>query len=190
MPRTEDQFKKIRADKQKLIKDTALKLFAEQGYQTVSIQQITKTAGISKGLIYNYFESKEELLKSIMFEAIDNMLDNFDPNHDGVLEQHELIGYIDKSFNKIRDNFDFWKLFYSLVVQPSVFELLMLKYAELFEPYFKMLTAYFTIKGCENPQTESVFFTALLDGLAMNYLLDPEHFPFDDIKEKVKKLYM
>ncbi|MDR1542801.1 MAG: TetR/AcrR family transcriptional regulator, partial [Prevotellaceae bacterium] len=70
MPRTQVQYEKIRNEKRQLIKQTALSLFAENGYETTSISEIAKKAGISKGLMYNYFTSKEELLQIIWDDLV------------------------------------------------------------------------------------------------------------------------
>lgn len=43
----------------------ALRLFAEKGYHSATMQDISKEAGIAKGSIYSYFDSKEQLLLSI-----------------------------------------------------------------------------------------------------------------------------
>ena len=61
-PRSAKQFDEIRKQKKELILESALELFAENGFHATSISQIAKKAGISKGLIYNYFESKNEIL--------------------------------------------------------------------------------------------------------------------------------
>jgi len=45
--------------------ETAIKLFAEKGFQSTSVQDIVSSYGISKGGFYNYFSSKEELLVDI-----------------------------------------------------------------------------------------------------------------------------
>lgn len=45
-----------------------MELFMKQGYYATSISDIAKKAGISKGLLYNYYKGKEELL-SEMVEA-------------------------------------------------------------------------------------------------------------------------
>jgi AcrR family transcriptional regulator len=52
-------------EKEKLIIDAAIKLFANKGYDATSIQEIANEAGISKGAFYIYFKSKESLLISI-----------------------------------------------------------------------------------------------------------------------------
>jgi AcrR family transcriptional regulator len=43
------------------IKDAALSLFAEQGYETTTIEQVAKLAGVAKGTFFNYFASRDEL---------------------------------------------------------------------------------------------------------------------------------
>ena len=58
-PRTPQQFEEIREEKMTLIMDIALEHFANEGYHTTTINHIARHAGISKGLMYNYFESKE-----------------------------------------------------------------------------------------------------------------------------------
>jgi len=48
----------------------ALDLFATQGYATTSVQQIVEAAGVTKGAMYHYFQSKDDLL----FAVYDRML--------------------------------------------------------------------------------------------------------------------
>ncbi|MCR2783178.1 MULTISPECIES: TetR/AcrR family transcriptional regulator [unclassified Microbacterium] len=43
----------------------AVELFAEQGYANTSVQQIVESAGVTKGAMYHYFESKDDLLFGI-----------------------------------------------------------------------------------------------------------------------------
>ena len=57
------------------IMGAALHLFGEQGYHKTSVDQIAKVAVVSKGLTYNYFRSKEELLLAIINRATDEMFD-------------------------------------------------------------------------------------------------------------------
>ncbi|RTZ55141.1 TetR/AcrR family transcriptional regulator [Bacillus sp. SAJ1] len=53
--------------------ETAIKLFAEKGFQSTSVQDIVSSYGISKGGFYNYFSSKEELLVDIFKYYNDKM---------------------------------------------------------------------------------------------------------------------
>ena len=52
--------------KKQLIMDKALELFAEQGFEATSVQQITEHCGISKGAFYLSFKSKDELILAMI----------------------------------------------------------------------------------------------------------------------------
>ncbi|SDH55397.1 TetR/AcrR family transcriptional regulator [Microbacterium pygmaeum] len=43
----------------------AVELFATQGYANTSVQQVVAAAGVTKGAMYHYFESKDDLLFGI-----------------------------------------------------------------------------------------------------------------------------
>lgn len=46
--------------------DVALKLFGEVGVKRTTIKMLSETAGVSQGLIYHYFEGKEDLLRQVV----------------------------------------------------------------------------------------------------------------------------
>ncbi len=46
--------------------ESAAKLFAEKGYNGVSMREISAKSGVSKPTIYYYFESKEEIYKTLI----------------------------------------------------------------------------------------------------------------------------
>ncbi|KRG16421.1 transcriptional regulator [Virgibacillus soli] len=52
--------------KKQLIMEKALELFAEQGFEATSVQQITDHCGISKGAFYLSFKSKDELILTLI----------------------------------------------------------------------------------------------------------------------------
>ncbi len=51
------------------IMDSALRLFAEQGYDTVRIQDVARAAGVSRATFYNHFSEREEILGAL-FERL------------------------------------------------------------------------------------------------------------------------
>lgn len=55
-------------DRQKQIIDAALRVFAEKGFARATNRDIAREAGITTGLIYYYFKSKEDLLKVALDE--------------------------------------------------------------------------------------------------------------------------
>lgn len=74
MPKTKEQYEALRSQKMELIENTAMACFAENGFHGTSISSIAKKAGISTGLTYNYFSSKEDLLTAIYLKGIKKII--------------------------------------------------------------------------------------------------------------------
>ena len=53
-----DRFWELKKEKQDRMINSALKVFSQYGYKHASTDEIVKGAGISKGLLFHYFESK------------------------------------------------------------------------------------------------------------------------------------
>ena len=50
--------------------ETALKLFAEKGYDATSVEEITSVVGVAKGTLYYHFSSKEEIFNFLIEEGM------------------------------------------------------------------------------------------------------------------------
>jgi AcrR family transcriptional regulator len=169
--------------------ESALKLFASHGFFDTSVNMISKDAGISKGLMYNYFKSKEELLRSVVFQGINKFLVLFDPDHDGVLTKTELKFFIEETFRTIETDISFWKIYISVLSQPQVLKIVGEKFWEIINPVYKILENYFKSNNFKNPEIETRFFGALMDGICIHYVVDPDSFPLEEIKQKLIELY-
>jgi len=189
MPRTEEQNKTIREQKIDLIKKTALHLFAEEGYYNTSVQKIAKTARISKGLLYNYFESKENLLKAIVEDFFNRVYNYFDPNHDDILSDEEFLFFIEKNFDVIKENPIQWKLYTSLSTQKDVTELLTHLFTRIRTRIYNVMLNFFKEKNCKDPQIELLFFSSLLKGAIIQYVAAPDNFPIEIMKNKIIDFY-
>jgi AcrR family transcriptional regulator len=121
-PRTAKQFKEMRDEKMTLIMDVALKHFANEGYFRTTISHIARHAGISKGLMYNYFESKDALLKSIVHKSVNEIYHNLDIDKDGTLSTEEFEIFIRKIDKMLKENKYFWRLLFQLLAQIDVRE--------------------------------------------------------------------
>ena len=55
----------------RLLRVTAIKLFAEHGFDNISITQIADAAGVSKMTVFNYFPTKEDLVLKPLEEHTD-----------------------------------------------------------------------------------------------------------------------
>jgi TetR/AcrR family fatty acid metabolism transcriptional regulator len=62
------------ADKRRQILDAAVRVFARQGFHQCRVSDIADEAGVAYGLVYHYFDSKEEVLDTLFLERWDVML--------------------------------------------------------------------------------------------------------------------
>ena len=121
-PRTPKQFESIREEKMTLIMDTALQHFAAEGFHSTTISHIARHAGISKGLMYNYFSSKEELLGALINRSVYEIYNSFDINRDGFLTEDEFEYFIRQTAKILIEKKNIWRLFFQLLMQNDVRE--------------------------------------------------------------------
>ncbi len=189
MPRTKQQFEEIREKTRKTILDAGLKLFARKGFHGTSIAEIAKEAKVSKGLAYNYFKSKDELAETILFMVID-FLAGFDALLDSEEDPYKILELLIKeTFNHLRENEEFWRLYISFSFQKEitpkmkkVFEDVDKKYAAKMEKIFKKI-------GLRNAKAEAYYFGALFDGISVDYLLNKEKYPLKSVEKLMLKKY-
>jgi len=184
-PRTKEQFELIRQGSKQKILDAALEIFARYGYHSSSVSSIAQKAGISQGLMYNYFKSKDEVLYELMVGMIVPFVKELMPVKPGQdMKKKDMINLIHSSVDFAIKYPDYWKLYISVFVQPDVMPKILDKVWELFTPFLNALTGYFKNKGEKDPEAMTRYFLAVMDGVQMHLIFDPDTFP----AEKVKKL--
>ena len=75
-PLNEEQLQHIRDERKEQIMEAALKIFARRGIIGTKLSMIAIEAGISQGLLYHYFKSKDELFVILIQQAIQESIDN------------------------------------------------------------------------------------------------------------------
>jgi TetR/AcrR family fatty acid metabolism transcriptional regulator len=65
---------KAALDKQRAILDAAVRVFARQGFHACRVSDIADEAGVAYGLVYHYFDSKDEILDTLFLERWNVML--------------------------------------------------------------------------------------------------------------------
>lgn len=63
---SEPRFRRRKEDRPQEITAAALKAFAEKGYAATRVDEVAKRAGVSKGLVYRYFKTKEAMFKAVV----------------------------------------------------------------------------------------------------------------------------
>ncbi len=71
----EPRFKRRKEDRPEEITRAALDAFAEKGYAATRVEEVAKRAGVSKGLLYLYFRTKEDLFKAVIRSIVSPRID-------------------------------------------------------------------------------------------------------------------
>jgi AcrR family transcriptional regulator len=187
-PRTTSQNELIREERRTQIMQVALEVIAEQGFSNTSISKIATRAKISKGLLYNYFSHKEDLMMTIMIDGFNQFIDAFNPNKNGVLTNDELHFFIDKTFDILKSNIRFWRMYFMVLLQPEVFKIIEPHIMKTLGPFMQTAYTYFENNGSEDPEVEVRFFAALLDGVGLHFVMDPNNFPLEGVKQKLHQI--
>ena len=70
LPPGEPKFRRRPADRPAEILAAALEVFAARGFQGARLEEVAKRAGVSKGALYLYFETKADLFRAVVTDAI------------------------------------------------------------------------------------------------------------------------
>ncbi len=70
------KYHRRKEDRPQEIADAAFKMFAEKGYAATRIDDVAKRAGVSKGLTYLYYKTKEDLFKAVVKNVVVRRVDS------------------------------------------------------------------------------------------------------------------
>ena len=181
-PRTTEQNEQIRAESKHKIMSAAFKLIAKNGYEATSIAMIAKMAGVSKGLLYNYFTSKEELVKALVMGAMDE--------GDKLIEEllsddpkQTLKNLFQWFFREMRERHDHWRLMTELTFKIDKFDFVHDIVATKYTEYVSMIQALLTQIGYKDALGEARVISALLDGMGIQALMARDGYPLDEMEE-------
>lgn len=160
-------------EKKETILQTALQLFADQGYENTPTSQIAKVAGVSEGLIFRHFENKEGLFKAILDEGqarlqqyVDRIVREPNPK-----KRIELV--IDLGPTLVQEERLFWQLQFTLKFKTTLYAKLK-REQESFQSLYQAGVEAFAGLGYDQPEQETYLLMLLLEGLTSQLLIQPE----------------
>ncbi|MCB0756246.1 MAG: TetR/AcrR family transcriptional regulator, partial [Flavobacteriales bacterium] len=131
----------------------------------------------------NYFKSKEEILLTLISDLFDEAMELMDVDPEVPLTHEKFIDVIHKSVDVSVQNPQRWKLYMSLSFQPDVTPLLMEKMLPRIQPFMIQMNNYFMERGHQDPITMMRYYSAVMDGVQLHILMDPQNFPVDKVKQ-------
>ncbi len=189
-PRTAEQFQDIRQASIQRIVAAGMKLFAKRGYLSVAVKDIAREAGISQGLMYNYFKSKEKLLSYIIDEMINDMAELLKSAHaaDSPAERLKLL--IQMPFQSLREKKEFWEMVLPILSQQAVSVKVKKQLKELFQSAIVQMEEIFRALKVPKARMEAYKLGAILDGVGWGYFfIFQDSYPLDEIEKKLLSDY-
>jgi AcrR family transcriptional regulator len=95
--------------KKNMVAGTARELFAERGYQQVTMEDIAVSLGMARSTLYDYFRSKEEILYALIEQHVAG---GSEPPPPGLLP-HRLAACMAASLRRLATNFDLYRILFA-----------------------------------------------------------------------------
>jgi AcrR family transcriptional regulator len=175
-PRNAATNQTMRAQSRRAILDAAAQVFGEVGPQNATTAAIAERAGVAKGLVFAYFESKDALLEAVIQDRLNEALQYW---HDlPPLTGAELLTHIaNRAVDRAIAHPDAFRLYFSLFFQPGASDAVG-RTADRIKPqleqYYRVLAIALKEAGSSEPNVDAVLFQAGLNGLVQNLVIQPD----------------
>ncbi|MBU1565717.1 MAG: TetR/AcrR family transcriptional regulator [Proteobacteria bacterium] len=126
----------------KAIMQAAMVLFGEKGFEKTSIEELARAAGIGKGTIYGYFQTKSDILHAFCEDELECLHEELTTNADKeipILQQ--MVSIYMSEFRQITENREFARLFMQQTAFPRDVDLD--RHLANEDNYFKLLFPLF-----------------------------------------------
>jgi AcrR family transcriptional regulator len=180
----------MRLQSRERILKAAMELFVQKGYHDTTTREITERAGLSKGLLYNYFPSKEAILGGIIEARTINLA--------AVIAQCTVEGdaaatigrFVQAYFAMLRRDRDYLRFRTALVLQPGIPTEVTDMIADRVEQLFQAIVGMLREVGIAAPEELTYTLMAKLDGVGLHYLGVLRAYPLDEMERKIIQEYV
>ncbi|WP_411553603.1 TetR/AcrR family transcriptional regulator [Paenibacillus lautus] len=175
MPRTKEQYEEMRNATRQKIQSAGMRLFVQKGFGSTNVQDIADAAGISIGLLYRHYKTKDSLFNELVEFALDGLTQIIQTFEDADSPKKLMTQFVDEIYHDMQDGEELANL---LILMNQVFFSgagANRKQAEVLEVNGRLLrsTAALIKKGQESGDFRSgdahemaVLFYSALQGLA------------------------
>ena len=176
MPRTEEQNREKREAAREAILAAALSVFGEKGFDGATTAEVAKAAGVSKGLVFNYFPTKDALLQAMLEQVLGEALGQWEKVSWEGPPETQLACIVDGGIAQVCARPEFHRLYFSLVLQPGGSKAVAGATAAAMsglQGYYGRTTALMRALGSDDPDLDSKLFQIALNGLAHSVVSSP-----------------
>ncbi|MBB3126659.1 AcrR family transcriptional regulator [Paenibacillus rhizosphaerae] len=188
MPRTQEENERIRQQAKAKIREAAIELFMRKGYHATSIDDVSKYAGVSKGLLYNYYKGKEELLGAMVEARIGELIQVMEKAEALDTPAEQLRHIVEGAIDNVQRSPQVFRFYLHLQTQPEADETIA-KYGKLLieesARQFQIQCRMFEKLGSADPVARSLYFSSALQGIMLMISTYPDQFPVEAMKRQI-----
>lgn len=175
MPRTKEQYEEMRNATRQKIQSAGMRLFVQKGFGSTNVQDIADAAGISIGLLYRHYKTKDSLFNELVEFALNGLTQIIQTFEDADSPKKLMTQFVDEIYHDMQEEEELANL---LILMNQLFfsgDGANRKQAEVLEVNGRLLrsTAALIKKGQESgdfrsgdPHEMAVLFYSALQGLA------------------------
>lgn len=172
------------------IQQAALELFSEQGYDRTPTSQIARAAKVSEGLIFRHFGNKAGLLNAIIQAGMAQIADTMRSYSEvSAAPRSAILQHIDQALTAIQTQEKFWQLVTKIRFQAAVSEVAGAEIERVNQFVVHQLTENFRRMGVPAPELEALGLFAMIDGICLHWLQNPQAYPIGELKSWLIQLY-
>lgn len=175
------------ASSRQRIQDAALLLFSQRGFEETTVAELARSADVSKGLVYHYFDTKRDVLEAVM-ERGSERLDAALAESGSDRSVAAPAAVVMEILGLVAEDLRWWRLFFRLRTQPELGGEFGLgsRGSSLEEALARSLR----IAGAEEPGREALAMAAAVEGAALRYVLDPDDYPLVEAAEAIASRHL
>jgi AcrR family transcriptional regulator len=169
----------------------SLEVFAERGFAAASMAEIARRSGVSKGLAYHYFDTKEALLEAALGAHLDELLELTRDIRQHADPVERLAALIDGLVRYVDERPGVFRLYLCLVLQApaGVLEESLEKLREPVETYLDEVRHLFADLGARDPETDTALFRATLLGVCIHVATGKEKVPVGALRARLVQTF-
>ncbi|KIL37570.1 hypothetical protein SD71_02870 [Cohnella kolymensis] len=193
-PKVSDSYKE---EKRAAILEGALHCFTEKGYQATTVDDIVRHLGMSKGAIYNYFSSKEDMYIQMADARMNTMVDTLTEQFKLVPSAAEKLRHLFARFH--RQSLDELRKWLTFHMEFSIYAGRRPDLADFLSEYMGKALALIQkimeegkqsgeFRSDLDAKSASYLFWAVRDGLALHFMIDGEEAEYKSILKDMETM--
>lgn len=179
--------------KDKIVKAT-VECIIRHGYHNFSMQDVARTAGVSKGIIHYYFLNKDDLMMSVLDKVAGDIEDVLVKDIESIKDPIKKIEvFVDISFGIVKSTKEYYQVnmdFWTQINQKEEVKKVIAKHYDKFRETAAMVIASGMKSGVfrdVNPRHYASLIISVIDGLSLQWLFDESVFEYDEITKVAKQ---